>query len=143
MTPSEFLGGKVLKRKLTVIAGRPASDAPRLKRLLLPQGELAQFHDGQPGIQYLAWLELVPGTVRGNHYHQTKEEWIYVGSGELEVLVEDIDSRRRETVPLQPGDLLVIHTGVAHMLRATRAGHAIEFSPTAFDPADIHPFVLR
>lgn len=142
MTPSDFLGGKVRKLKLPLINGRPPPNAPRLKRLLLPQGELAQFHDGQPGIQYMAWLELVPGTVRGNHYHQTKEEWIYVGSGQLEIIVQDLGSSRRETVPLRAGDLLIIPAGVAHTIRATHAGHAIEFSPNPFDPDDIHPFAL-
>ncbi len=142
MTPFSLFGGKVLKQTLTVFEGRPPQVAPRLKRLLLPQGELTQFHDGEPGIRYLAWLALVPGTVRGNHYHKAKEEWLYVGSGELEVLVEDLESNVRQAVALQPGELLIIQTGVAHALRVTRAGHAVEFSPSAFDPADIHPFVL-
>ncbi len=142
ITESSFLKGKVLKRVLPAIQGRPAPDAPRLKRLLLPQGELAQFHDGQPGIQYLAFLELVPGTVRGNHYHRSKEEWIYLAGGGLEVMLQDLASEAREIVPLRAGELLIIRPKIAHALRVTEAGHGIEFSPMVFDPADIHAFAL-
>jgi quercetin dioxygenase-like cupin family protein len=143
MAESEYLAGNVVKSSLPVISGRPGPDAPRLKRLLLPQGELAQVHDSDDGIRYMAVIETLMGSVRGNHYHKVKEEWIYVMQGELLLLVEDIQTKERASVPLQTGDLVMIHTGIAHVLRTVKPGQAIEFSPTRFSPADIFPYPLE
>ncbi len=142
MGETEYLAGKVVKRSLPVIAGRPGPDAPALKRLLLPQGELAQVHDSDAGIRYLAVIETRAGGVRGNHYHEVKDEWIYVVQGKVLVVVQDVASGVRASVPLETGDLLSIATGVAHLLRTVEPGQAIEFSRARFDPADIVPFAL-
>jgi quercetin dioxygenase-like cupin family protein len=106
--------------------------------LLLPQGELAQFYDANDGMRYIAFIELLPGTVRGNHYHRIKEEWIYLMQGEVLLIVEDLDSKTRASVPLRAGDLVLIPTGIAHALQVGAPGQAIEFSPARFDPLDIH-----
>jgi len=137
-----FLGGKVRKISLPVVQGRPQPKEPYLKRLLLPQGELAQFHSSPEGMRYLAYVELRAGAVRGKHYHKFKEEWIYIISGEVSVVVEDIASRSRDTVTIASGDLVFIPTGVAHALHVKESGQAIEFSPVAFDPADSYAYNL-
>jgi mannose-6-phosphate isomerase-like protein (cupin superfamily) len=137
-----FLNGKVLKRSLPVLQLPLGPDAPALRRLLLPQGELAQFHNAEEGIRYMAFIELLPGQVRGNHYHKIKEELVYVIRGEVSLSVADIDSQARASVPLRAGDLALIRTGIAHALRTVEPGQAIEFSVARFDPADIHRFPL-
>jgi mannose-6-phosphate isomerase-like protein (cupin superfamily) len=142
MFESTFLNGKVLKRSLPALQAPLGPDAPALKRLLLPQGELAQFYDADEGIRYMAFLELLPGQVRGNHYHKVKEELVYVIRGGVLFSVADIDTKARASVTLRAGDLAVIRTGIAHALRTVEAGQAIEFSSARFDPADIHPFPL-
>jgi quercetin dioxygenase-like cupin family protein len=141
MSESSYLSGKVRKRDLPVFQGPPAPGTS-LKRLLLPQGELAQFHDGDPPVQYLAFIELRQGTVRGNHYHRVKEEFIYVLAGELELIIEDVSSKQRETLPMQTGDWVVVAPGVAHTLRVLKTGQAIEFSQARFDATDIHRYPL-
>ena len=142
MAESKYLAGKVLKWSLPVISGRPGPDAPSLKRLFLPQGELAQVYDSDDGIRYLAVIETRMDSVRGNHYHKVKEEWIYVLQGELSLLVEDIQNNERASVPLRTGDLLLIQTGIAHLLRTVEPGQALEFSRARFSAADIFPFPL-
>jgi hypothetical protein len=139
---STYLGGKVLKQSLPVLQLPLGSDAPALKRLLLPQGELAQFYNADEGICYMAFIELLPGQVRGNHYHKVKEELVYVIRGEVLLGVATIDSKACASVPLRAGDLAVIRTGIAHVLRTVEPGQAIEFSKALFDPADIHPFLV-
>lgn len=137
-----FLDRRVIKRSLPRIHPPVPTDAPELKRLMFPQGELAQFHDGRESIHYLAYVELVSGTTRGNHYHKSKRELIYVIAGGLNVVAEDIASRCRVTVPLELGDLVLIETEVAHALQVTRTGHAFEFSSARFDPADSYRYTL-
>ena len=142
MAETKYLAGKVVKWPLPLITSRPGPEAPALKRLLLPQGELAQVHDSEEGIRYLAFIETRSGSVRGNHYHKIKEERIYVLQGELLVLVEDVETKARASVRLQTGDLLLIETGIAHLMRTIEPGQAIEFSKARFNPADSFPFSL-
>lgn len=142
MAEVKYLAGKVVRWPLPILTGRPGPDAPTLKRLRLAQGELAQVHDSDEGIHYLATLELREGGVRGNHYHRIKRERVYVLQGRLTVVVEDIQTRERATVPLATGDLLFIEPGIAHALQTAEAGQALEFAPGRFDPADIYPYPL-
>lgn len=131
-----LLGGKVVVRSLPVLGNRPSDGAPALKRLMLPQGELAQFYDNDEPIRYLAFVEIHPGHARGNHYHQVKEEHIYLIAGELELLIYDIDVGTRCAITLRAGDCVAIQPRVAHTLQPSTPGQAIEFSPTRFDPKD-------
>jgi mannose-6-phosphate isomerase-like protein (cupin superfamily) len=142
MIESTFLNGRVIKRSLAVIQGRPAGDAPRLKRLLLAQGELAQIYDGDEGIRYLAFVELRQGAIRGNHYHEVKDEVIYVIQGEIMLVVEDIASKERASFTLQTGDLAVIPVRMAHGFRTIVSGQGVEWSTTRFDVADVVPYHL-
>jgi mannose-6-phosphate isomerase-like protein (cupin superfamily) len=142
MSETTFLAGKVLKQTLPVLPVPTPPGAPTLRRLLLPQGELASFYDAGEGIRYMAYIELRAGAERGNHYHKAKQEFVYVIHGELVLVVEDIKSKVRESVPMRTGDLAFIRPGVAHALRTLQPGHAIEFSKERFDLADIHKYPL-
>lgn len=135
MNAISLLAGKVTRTPLPLLApGQP--DLPTLKRLALPQGELAQVYDGDEGIRYLAWIELKPGSLRGNHYHQHKAEFFYLLAGEVELALEDALTGERDRLTLAVGDLVFLSPGVVHAYRPLTAGHAIEFSPVRFDPAD-------
>lgn len=136
-----FLDGKVIRDRLPIIHGRPAPGQvlPPLKRLLLPQGELAQIHNGEPGLQYLAWIDLPAGGIRGNHVHQRKKESIYLIAGELRVYLEDLATGARADFLMEAGDRVFIPPGIAHALQPVKAGHALEFAPDPLDPTDSSP----
>jgi mannose-6-phosphate isomerase-like protein (cupin superfamily) len=142
MTQTTFLSGKVLKQSLTRFDGRPPADAPKLKRLMLPQGELAQVHDGEPGIRYLACIALLPGAIRGNHYHKIKNEYLYIISGRVQLVVQDLASGQRESMSLESGDLVFIPVSIAHAFRTLEQGQGIEFSTAEFDRSDVCAFGL-
>ncbi|MCU0772103.1 MAG: hypothetical protein MUE94_10105 [Verrucomicrobia bacterium] len=142
MNDLSLLSGRLAKRSLPLLAPGPGVAMPTLKRLALPQGELAQFHDGEPSIRYLAAFELLVSGVRGNHYHRTKVEHVYVVQGAMELAAQDLATGERVLVGLNAGDLAVIQPGIAHAYRVVRPGWAVEFAPSAFDPADIHPHPL-
>ncbi len=139
MPDSSFLDGKVLRHSLPVLQLPLGADAPNLRRLPLPQGELAQFYNAEEGIRYIAFIELLPGQARGNHYHKVKEELVYVIRGTVLLSVTDVESKAHASVDLRAGDLAVIRTGIAHVLQPVEPGQAIEFSASRFDPADIYP----
>ena len=142
-TEQSFLNGRVIKISLPQIPPPSGPDAPLLKRLMLPQGELAQFYDGDEGILYMAMIELHPGQPRGNHYHKVKVEYIYVLEGKTELVVQDIENQAHEKMTLEAGDLAVVQPGIAHVLRPLVKGRAIEFSPSRFDVADIQRYPLN
>jgi mannose-6-phosphate isomerase-like protein (cupin superfamily) len=137
-----FLDGKVSKRSLPVFQNSPPGTALGPKRLLLPQGELANFYDEDEGIRYMAFVELRMGGVRGNHFHRVKEEQFYLSSGAVTLVVQNRETGTRASIDLSPGDLVIIATGIAHAIEPTRAGYAVEFSKTRFDAADVHRFAL-
>src|SRR5271168_1799072 len=95
MAQSSFLNGKVIQQSLPMVRVPAGPDSPVLKRLQLPQGELAQIYDAEDGIRYMAVLELRSDTVRGNHYHKVKREMVYVLEGEVLLVVEDVESLAR------------------------------------------------
>jgi len=134
----EHLSGRVRKWSLPVVKPGPEADVFLLKRLVLAQGELAQVYDADDGIRYIACIELTAGSVRGNHFHKIKAEWVYVLSGHADLVVKDIGSGEAAVLKLAKGDLAFIATSVAHALRVTGAGEAIEFSPARFNPGDTY-----
>lgn len=140
MSESTYLHGKVRKLSLPLVDGPVGPFG--CKRLRLPQGELARVYDADEGMRFIAYIELRPGAVRGNHYHRHKAEWVYIIQGELELLLLDPATGARETVPLRTGDLAFIPTGIAHAMRTVHAGHAVEFSTARFDPQDSVRVVL-
>src|SRR6516164_4733245 len=123
-----IFGGKVTKKALPVYYSSPPSGTTGPKRLILPQGELANIYDSDEGLRYAALIEMKVGAVRGNHVHRVKEELVYVLSGRLELVVQEIPGGERVTLELGPGDLVFISTGIAHALKPLEAGTAIEFS---------------
>ncbi len=138
----ECLSGKVRKTTLPIFDGPPAAGAPPLKRLLLPQGELAQFHHGEPAMRYIAFVELRQNSVRGNHFHKRKQELIYILTGEVLLTLEDVERKTRETMRVQAGELVIIAPGVAHVFQITTSGQAVEFSTATFDPADTFRYAV-
>jgi hypothetical protein len=141
MQKSSFLNGGVVKWCLPMIEGSPPIDAPRLKRLALPQGELAHFSDGE-NIEYIAFVELRAGSTRGNHFHQKKEEAVYIIRGEMMLIAQDTQTGERVTLKLKTGDLAVVSALVAHVYQTTKPGDAVEFSKAIFDAADVYRFPL-
>lgn len=60
-----------------------------------------------------------PGVVRGNHYHTHKSEWFYVIQGTCEIIVEDMNTKKRETVTIRSEDENIFHMepGKAHAFK--------------------------
>jgi hypothetical protein len=119
---AKFLSGKVVKWTLPALQLPLTPEAPVVKRLLLAQGELVQIHDSEEAARYISCLELLPGTVRGNHYHKFKRESVYLMRGELSLVVRDVDSGARDTVSLRAGELVRIDVRVAHAMVVVAPG---------------------
>jgi|SRR5579862_1468826 len=133
-----LLEGAVTVWTLPQVEPGPAGAGLLLKRVMLPQGELAQFHDSDEAMRYIAAIELKAGTVRGNHYHKIKREYVYVLSGRLTLALQKLETGVRDSSDISAGDLVSIPPKIIHALQVTEDGLAVEFSPNRFDPADTY-----
>jgi mannose-6-phosphate isomerase-like protein (cupin superfamily) len=138
MEETVFFDGRLRKLSLPVFRGPPPPEAAGPKRLLLAQGELANFYDHPEGIRYLAFLELRVGGIRGNHFHRKKLEHLYLISGRLLLAAKADENGGLISIQMETGDLVTIEPGICHALEPGEAGQAIEFSPNMFDAADIY-----
>jgi len=142
MATSHLLQGKVLIESVPLLAaGEFRPDLAR-KRLQLPQGDLAQIHNADEPIRYLATIELKPGSIRGNHVHRIKREFLYLATGRLRLVLQDCATGETASTDLGAGDLVVIPPGIAHALCPHEPGLAVEFSPAMLDPTDTERHVL-
>jgi mannose-6-phosphate isomerase-like protein (cupin superfamily) len=142
MQQRTLLQGLVTVWTLPQVQPGPAGAELLVKRVMLPQGELAQFHDSEEAMRYIAAIELKTGTVRGNHYHKIKREYVYVLSGRLTLVLQKLDTEVRETIEMSAGDLALIPPGIIHALQVKEDGLAVEFSPNRFDPMDTYRAAL-
>lgn len=113
-------------------------------RIMTAAGELAQLVNGE-AFRHLAYLEFAdkPAIARGNHYHRSKDEYLYVLRGRLQATLQDITTHERATVIVETGDLVRIQPGCAHVYRPLSYTQALEFAPTPFDPGDTYSYVLE
>jgi mannose-6-phosphate isomerase-like protein (cupin superfamily) len=125
--------------KSLILTDQPATRSEVRARIVSPKGELAVLSDGVTAIRHLSYLELRKGVVRGNHFHKVRNEQFYVFTGDVMMHLEEVASGDKTVVPLKPGDLALIGPGIVHAFLPTSAGHALEFAPESFDPADVYP----
>ena len=59
-----------------------------------------------------------PGDVAANHFHKKKQELYYALHGEFKIILEDVQTNKREELTLKDGDNRFIHVpaNVAHVV---------------------------
>ncbi len=90
-----------------------------------------------------------PSQVRGNHYHSKGIEWFGVAQGTVQVVLEDVETKRREEFVLRADDrsftLLEVGPRVAHAFRnLTPTAVLLDYCTEQFDPQlpDRQPYIL-
>ena len=110
---------------------------------IFPSGELAQITNGEP-FRFLAYgdFNTKSGLPRGNHYHKSKTEHLYVLTGSLTAVLEDVSTKERMSIELASGDVIVIAPGIAHAYIAHGYTQFVEFSPSVYDGGDTYAHLL-
>ena len=100
-------------------------------------------YDDQPFLNVHSYLVSVfPGRTRANHYHKKKEEWIALTAGVLEIILEDIRTKERETIVLDTKTkeyaIIYIPPCIAHSIKNIGDSEAVivVFSRTPEDRDD-------
>lgn len=141
MSSHVFFQGQAEVKSLSV-TDQPATRTEVVSRIATPGGELAVLTDGDLPVRHLAYVELITGKLRGNHFHKTRHERFYLISGEVTLHLKEMASAEEAKVSLKAGDLVIIGPNVAHAFVPLKAGHALEFAPERFDGKDVYRAVI-
>jgi dTDP-4-dehydrorhamnose 3,5-epimerase-like enzyme len=110
-------------------------DIDGAKRWSEDKGEFVQISHRED-IGHLAFFELKKGHVRGNHYHEKKEEVFYIISGKVRAIFFDIDSSEKEEQILTRGDKIKVATRIGHIFLGIEDALVVEYSPQYYDKED-------
>lgn len=110
-------------------------DIDGAKRWSEEKGEFVQISHRED-IGHLAFFELKKGHVRGNHYHEKKEEVFYIISGKIRAIFVDIDSAEKEEQILTKGDKIKVDTRTGHIFLGIEDAFVVEYSPQYYDKED-------
>ncbi len=110
-------------------------DIDGAKRWSEDKGEFVQISHRED-IGHLAFFELKKGHVRGNHYHEKKEEVFYIISGKVRAIFFDIDSSEKEEQILTRGDKIKVATRIGHIFLGIEDTLVVEYSPQYYDKED-------
>jgi len=113
------------------------------RRIFSEKGEMAQIlNRTDETFRQLVYWELDSTNSdqeRGHHCHERRIERIYVLTGELELLLKDIDSSDSKKVIIKAGNRVTIGPRVAHAYRSLMYSQVLEYSPEPYDPIDTYP----
>ena len=99
------------------------------------RGEFAQIAYNEE-MRHLAILEIKKGFTRGSHYHERKEEILYVVQGKMEARFIDMDTHRRKESILVKGDKIWIKPRCGHLFQALEDTLVVEYSPHVYEMED-------
>ena len=113
----------------------------------LKSGELLGDNRKFGQIYYVTFSE--KDVVRGNHYHKLTEEWFGVIFGSLQVVLEDVNTKERQTFELHSHESefirLRIGKEIAHAFKClSGAAILVDYANRQYDPAstDRFPYTL-
>jgi mannose-6-phosphate isomerase-like protein (cupin superfamily) len=114
------------------------------RRIFSEKGEMVQIlNRPYEAFKHLVYWELDStnsGQERGHHSHERKIEHYYVFTGELELLLKDVESFVSKKLVVKAGNRLAISPRVAHAFRSLTYSQVLEYSPEPYDPSDTHPY---
>ncbi len=91
-------------------------------------------------------VSINPRKTRAEHYHKRKEEWLAITSGKIILLLEDVNSKKKERIFLDSNSedykIIYIPPLVAHTIKnfgSTKASLVV-FSKTPEDLEDTIPY---
>ncbi len=133
----------MLEKKVFIEELPLGGDDSQERRIFSPKGEMAQIlNRANETFKQLVYWDLDSarsGQDRGHHYHRRKVERFYVLTGELELLVTDLESSSSKKLFVKAGNRLTIHPMVAHAFRSLTYSQVLEYFPEPYDPSDTHP----
>jgi dTDP-4-dehydrorhamnose 3,5-epimerase-like enzyme len=93
------------------------------------------------GITQESWaevnfIETRANQVRGNHYHKETRELFFIVSGEIEVVIDDLNSGEHLELSFSKGDVFIIEPYELHTFRTRTDAQWINMLSKPMDPRD-------
>ena len=76
------------------------------------------------------------GTIRGNHYHKSCNEFFYIVGGELKLTIKNIKSEEEITAIMKKGDCFIVEPYEVHIVEALTDLEFIVLLSEPFNPND-------
>jgi hypothetical protein len=134
----------MLDKKVTIEQFPIGGNSNLERRIFSEKGEMAQIlNRTDEAFRQLVYWELdstKSDQERGHHRHERRIERIYVLTGELELLLKDIDSSDSKKVIIKAGNRATIRPRIAHAYRSLMYSQVLEYSPEPYDPTDTYPY---
>ena len=91
------------------------------------------------GITQESWaevnfIETRANQVRGNHYHKETRELFFIVSGEIEVVIDDLNSGEHLELSFSKGDVFIIEPYEMHTFRTRTDAQWINMLSKPMDP---------
>jgi dTDP-4-dehydrorhamnose 3,5-epimerase-like enzyme len=118
-----------------------------LKKMEDKRGFLVEFlsapelPEGMEKFSQIYVTTLAPGSIRGNHYHKNKLEWVGAVAGKIRVLLENVATGEKEEIILDSGDKtlkrVLVKASVAHAYEnvADCTSVLVVYTNEVYDPA--------
>jgi quercetin dioxygenase-like cupin family protein len=95
------------------------------------------FLNSTESIHTVAVIEFPKGgEVRGNHYHKTKREYLYIMEGILQAYFWRPGEEIIQEIILNKGDFLTLHPNLGHAFKGIERTMVFELGNKGFDPLD-------
>ena len=93
------------------------------------------------GITQESWaevnfIETGAQQVRGNHYHKETRELFFIVSGEIEVVIDNLNTGEHLELSFSKGDVFIIEPYELHTFRTRTAAQWINMLSKPMDPQD-------
>lgn len=121
-------------KRLPVYKDKIPENGELISRVMKDRGELANISIGS--VNHIAYVEFpIDGVPRANHYHEEKQEYLYLIKGKVKLSIRrgGRPEEEVEEILIEEGSLVFIEPGWAHAYETIEEGFAIEFSPTSYD----------
>lgn len=127
----------MLKDKYKIETLPVADDFLRGKRLIQARGELTLLSDCEE-IRHITFFTRNPGPgyYRGGQYHKKKTERSCLISGQVQLLLTDVENNENTTIELAADQRATIYSMCAHRLEAITEAQVIEYYSKPFDLLD-------
>ena len=104
---------------------------------------ISSSHGDIPFTDVHSYLVVIkPNRFRAMHYHKVKEEWLALTSGKIKLILEDIQTKKREIFLLDEDskdyDIVYVPPNIGHVVKNVGDKNAslVVFSKTAEIPVD-------
>jgi len=117
---------------------------------LLPYMTILDERGGFLGITQESWaevnfIETRANQVRGNHYHKETRELFFIISGEIDVVIHDLNSGKHLEVLVSKGDVFIIEPYELHTFHTRTEAQWLNMLSKPVDPQnpDFHQVVNK